>query len=252
MAYNNTGEVHHGGVKNEKEVCAFLTENNHYGCAVTHRGGTKQVEDGVADDIDQKLSFKRWKGATHDWFNSTPIAKHSGFKAIIEGFISQFKEDIKNVPDADHYTFRKQREVELNQFIAESLDNICTEDLANYVLHTFADHTDGMDVVVTDVTNNQLHIYKFNDHPAVKLLNAGYTPVILSKSGKLTASRSIFMVKGDDRVDVGLRVRFSTNNGLKPYTNEGSPNKSTTPVVKLQQDEVAKLLNSVDKVSYTI
>ena len=65
MAYNNTGEVHHGGVANEKDVCAFLTEQNHYGCAVVHQGGTKQVEDGESINGD-KVSIKRWKGATHD------------------------------------------------------------------------------------------------------------------------------------------------------------------------------------------
>lgn len=251
MAYNNTGEVHHGGIKNEKDVCKFLTEINHYNSAVNHQGGTKQVEDGESDNGD-KISIKRWKGATHDWFNSTPAAKVSGFKSLIEGFINQFKEDIKEIPDTDHYTFRKKKEAELNTFISEQLDNICTEDFAFYVLHSFAEHTEDMDVVVSDVNNSKLHIYKFNDHPAVKLLNKGYTPTILSKSGKLTASRSIFMINGEERIDVGLRVRFSTNNGLKPYTNEGSPNKSTTPVVKLQQDDVSKLLQSVQKVSYDI
>ena len=251
MAYNNTGEVHHGGVANEKDVCAFLTEQNHYGCAVVHQGGTKQVEDGESINGD-KVSIKRWKGATHDWFNSTPAAKVSGFKSLIEDFIATFKEDIKEIPDADHYTFRKQKEAELNTFIAEQLDNICSEEFAFYVLHSFAEHTEDMDVVISDVKNSKLHIYKFNDHPAVKLLNKGYTPTIISKSGKLTASRSIFMINGDEKVDVGLRVRFSTNNGLKPYTNEGSPNKSTTPVVKLQQDDVAKLLQSVEKVSYNL
>ena len=58
------------------------------------------------------------------------------------------------------------------------------------------------------------------------------------------------MVKGDDKVDIGLRIRFATNNGLKPFTGEGSPNKTTIGVIKFQQDGVDKILEQVKKVCY--
>ena len=38
--------------------------------------------------------------------------------------------------------------------------------------------------------------------------------------------------------------------GFKPYTQEGSPNKSTIGVIKLQQDSVKNILEFVDTVEY--
>ena len=107
-----------------------------------------------------------------------------------------------------------------------------------------------MDVAVNEIKNEKVHIYKFDEHPAVVYNKKGYKPVIVSKSGKKKCSRSIFMVKDGDRVDTGLRIRFTTNNGLKPFTKEGSPNKSTISVIKLQQDDVDKILAEVPTICY--
>ena len=68
MAYLNDGSVAREGVQNEKDLCAFLTEIDHYGCELVHRGGTKQVQDGDTKNGDL-ASIKRWKGATHDWLS---------------------------------------------------------------------------------------------------------------------------------------------------------------------------------------
>tara|TARA_B100000902_G_scaffold222397_1_gene211336 strand:- start:1002 stop:1751 length:750 start_codon:yes stop_codon:yes gene_type:complete len=240
---------HQNGIKNEKFMCEFLTEVNHYGCEVRHKGGTKVVEDGDTENGD-KSSFKRWKGATHDWYNSSPLGRDIGLYNLIKPFIEQFKKDIENVPVGDHYTYRKEQEKELNKLIANSLDEFCTQEVADKVIDNFISHTKDMDVVVNEVNANKIHIYKFDEHPAVVYYNKGYKPVIVSKSGKKKCSRSIFMEKDGDRVDIGLRIRFTTNNGLKPFTKEGSPNKSTISVIKLQQDDVDKILAKVPTVCY--
>ena len=242
---------HQKGIKNEIWLCQFLTEVDHYGCEVRHCGGTKVVKDGDTENGDE-VSFKKWMGATHDWYNSSPLARDIGLYNLIKPFIEQFKKDIKNVPVDEHYTYRKQQENELNVLIANSLDEFCTQEVADKVIDNFISHTQGMDVAVTDTNNKKVHIYKFDEHPAVVYHNKGYKPVIVSKSGKKKCSRSIFMVKGDDKVDIGLRIRFTTNNGLKPFTEEGSPNKTTIGVIKLQQDDVKKILDSVDTVEYSI
>ena len=240
---------HQKGIKNEVWMCQFLTEVNNYGCEVRHKGGTKVVEDGDTENGD-RVSIKKWKGATHDWYNSSPLAREIGLNDLIKPFIEQFKKDIKNVPVDEHETFRHQEEDKLKEVIAESLDEFCTQELADAVLSNFISHTEGMDVAVTDVKHKKVHVYKFDEHPAVVYHNKGYKPVIVSKSGKKKCSRNIFMEKDGDRIDVGLRIRFTNNNGLKPYTQEGSPNKSTIGVIKLQQDGVKNILESVDSVKY--
>ena len=241
--------MHQKGIKNEIWMCDFLTRVNHYGCVVNHKGGTKVVEDADTENVD-KISFKRWKGATHDWYNSSPLGREIGLYELINPFIEQFKKDIELVPVNQHYKYRKEKEQQLNELIANSLDEFCTQEVADKIINNFISHTQGMDVAVNEIKNEKVHIYKFDEHPAVVYNKKGYKPVIVSKSGKKKCSRSIFMVKDGDRVDTGLRIRFTTNNGLKPFTKEGSTNKTTISVIKLQQDDVKKVLSEVNKVCY--
>jgi len=245
---------HDKGIKNEIWTCQFLTEVDHYGCEVRHCGGTKVVKDGDTENGDE-VSMKKWMGATYDWYNCSPLAREIGLNDLIKPFIEQFKKDIKNVPVDEHKTYRKQQEKELNEFIAESLDKFCTQELADAVLFNFINHSKGLDISITDIKNEKVHIYKFEEHPGVVYAKKGYKPVIISKSGKKKCSRNIFMVKGDDKIDIGLRIRFATNNGLKPFTAEPcsgkkKKNKSTAGVIKFQQDGVDKILEQVKKVCY--
>ena len=55
-----------------------------------------------------KISFKRWKGATHDWYNSSPLGREIGLYELIKPFIEQFKKDIELVPVNQHYNYRKE------------------------------------------------------------------------------------------------------------------------------------------------
>ena len=80
--------MHQKGIKNEIWMCDFLTRVNHYGCVVNHKGGTKVVEDADTENGD-KISFKRWKGATHDWYNSSPLGREIGLYELIKPFIER-------------------------------------------------------------------------------------------------------------------------------------------------------------------
>lgn len=242
---------HQKGIKNETFVCKFLTEVNHYGCELRHRGGTKVVEDGDTENGD-KSSFKKWKtnSSTHDWFNCSPLAAEIELKDLIKLHVEQFKKDIKNVPDAEHETFRKKKENKMKRDIAETLDQMCTDEFADKCMKKFISHSKDLDIIVTDVQNKKVLIYKFNEHPAVVYYNKGYKPVFISRSGKKSASRNIILVKDDDKVDIGLRIRFVESNGFKPFTCEPSPNKSTTATIKMQQDNVKNILSNVNKICY--
>ena len=251
MSYKNDGSVHYGGIQNEKEMCVFLTEIDHYGCELVHRGGTKQVQDADTKNGDE-ATIKKWEGATHDWYNSSPLAREVGLSDRIQPFIKKFKKEIANIPADEHYAYRKEQEEKLREFIADSLDELCTDAFADKFVREFINHSKDMDVIINEIKEKKVHIYKFDQHPAVVYYNKGYKPVIISKSGKKKCSRNIFMVKDGDKVDIGLRVRFVTNNGLKPFTKEGSTNKSTTATIKLQQDNVKNILSKVTKVCYPV
>jgi len=55
-------------------------------------------------------------------------------------------------------------------------------------------------------------------------------------------SRKVVLVKGDDTVDCGLRIRVTSNNGIKAFLGLSKANRNSQVVLKLQQDRVDQLV----------
>jgi hypothetical protein len=81
------------------------------------------------------------------------------------------------------------------------------------------------------------------NHPVVKLIENGYTASINVKIGK--SSGRIIFSKGNEQIDVGLRIRVHTNNGVTALLGISSSNKSSQFVMKFQQDGIKKLLDTM-------
>ena len=55
-------------------------------------------------------------------------------------------------------------------------------------------------------------------------------------------------VKGDDIVNCGLRIRVTSNNGVKAFLGLSKANKNSSIVLKLQQDRVDQLVANAHSV----
>jgi hypothetical protein len=55
-------------------------------------------------------------------------------------------------------------------------------------------------------------------------------------------------VKDGDTVDCGLRIRVTSNNGIKAFLGLSKANKNSSIVLKLQQDRVDQLVANADGV----
>ena len=67
----------------------------------------------------------------------------------------------------------------------------------------------------------------------------------LKETDKAKTSRQIFIVGADGtEKNTHLRIRFVLNNGITALLGFSSANKSSVPVLKIQQDNVAEFINS--------
>ena len=76
---------------------------------------------------------------------------------------------------------------------------------------------------------------------------------MLPKPGKKSAA-VIFKDRTGQEFDFGVRLRFETNNGIRAMFG-GRPkgkNNSSSPTIKIQQDNVKGLLESINESDLTI
>ena len=78
------------------------------------------------------------------------------------------------------------------------------------------------------------------------LLNQGFVAELVE--GKGSTSRKVVLRKGEFVHDTGLRLRVTSNNGIKAFLGISKANKSSQVVLKLQQDKVQELVNGAEGV----
>ena len=231
--FNTTGEVHHGGIDNEMFVIDLLNNKGVYDLPVTHLGGTQNKADAVSGDLG--ISIKRKKDinkGSYDYLNSTvPVSllpNASDFDAV---------KDLANTCNA------KETVSELFLKTSSSiLDKIDPDTMTGIVSDAFVKQAD-MDIVITDVKTKKVYIMSANDLQVPTLIRDGYKATIVPTK-KLATSRKLVFVKGNDKVDTGLRVRLVTNNGIGAMMGLSKANKTSSVVVKLQQDKVSKMISN--------
>ena len=249
MAFKTDGSVHTGGIANEKQTIETLNRLGIFADVVEHRGGTTQKADAVAGE--RSISIKRKQGTKNgsfDWCNTTKMplslsAKFDGFKSIVS--------ELRTLTEAE-----RTAEVEMirecfNAVSANAFDTFETADLVAFLRSTFAKQT-GFDIVITDTKAKQLHHFMAESHPVIKMLADGFTPVLAQPSKAGQTSRSIYFIKDGNVTDCGLRLRITSNNGISAFLGLSKANKSSSVVLKLQQDNVNGLLESVNATAYAI
>lgn len=244
MTYKTDGSVHHGGVKNEDQTVRILNEKKIYSETVKKRGGTKVKEDAVAGD--QKISIKRKEGITNgsfDWFNTS--AYNDVLGDTFTHFLSNMKE-LRNLPESlrsDEEFVLKIRD-NFNQLCELSLDSLTSAQVIEILQRGLIDANSDLDVVINDTKTCELYKFSASQHPAFEYVNRGFSAV-LKGNGK--SSRMIYFVDTDGNVyDCGLRIRVTSNNGINAFLGTSKANRNSQVVIKLQQDKVGALLQSVN------
>lgn len=249
MTFKTDGSVHHGGVKNEDLTVQILNELNLYSAPVEKRGGTKVKEDAVAGD--QKISIKRKEGITNgsfDWFNTSIYNDVLG--DTFTHFLSNMKE-LRTLPESlrsDEEFVLKIRD-SFNQLCELALDTLTSDQVVEILKRGLIEHNAGFDLAINDTKTAELYVFSADAHPAAEYISKGYR-IVLKGNGK--SSRMIYFVDAAGNVyDCGLRIRVTSNNGINAFLGNSKANKNSQVVIKLQQDKVAKLLQSVNASQYT-
>ena len=242
--YKTNGSTHYEGIANEHAVIELLNNRNYFDCPVTHLGGTKNKADAMAGSV--PISIKRKKGLANgsfDWINT------SSTNGIIDRTVF-----------TDYFRFIKYaRENCVKHDIAEVRDwyakcceaalfKIRSNFLTKFLQEQVCDKQEGFKLVVADTEADTLYIIDHERTPLAQLLSKGYIAHVVMGKGKSSA-KIIFCAPGKGMndigsgVDIGLRIRVTSNNGIKAMLGLSKANKNSQTVVKIQQDKVQQFVN---------
>jgi len=242
MVFPHQGENHASGIKNEKDVVAYMNSNPSSNMNKLikltfdvntnpewkHKGGTNTKSDAVVclplkEDIN--ISIKNHNGGTLDWLNTSKgIAEN--VKPLIKEF--QKKHLLKENVDEE---MRK----ECALIFSQTLDNFNIKELPG-MLHELCDKYPEF-IVVNDQKNKRF--ISFNKFNMEKLFNKDNN--FIFKSNRAMTSRQIWLKKEDGtEVNTNLRIRITLNNGINALFSK----KGSVPCIKIQQDKVDEFIAS--------
>lgn len=245
--FTTDGSSHRGGVANEGATVNLLNSLSIYPSFVESRGGTKVKEDAIAGE--QKISIKKKEGLSQgsfDWFNSSKY--NYLFEERFASFIASMRE-MRSLPleiRSDEEFIEKVRQ-KFSDLCEQALEELTADQIVEILKKGLVGDNEGLDVVINDVKTRRIYIFPATQHPAFELLRDGFVPV-LKGSGK--SSRQIVFTKGSETYNNGLRLRITSNNGIRAFLGLSKSNKNSQVVVKLQQDDVKSLILNTDAKSY--
>lgn len=265
MPFPSDGRNHHSAIKNEKATKGFLETFGHNlfpnlkkgKYVVESRGGPSNKADNVI--IDSKgnkifISDKEKKSGitvgSFDYVNSSlAISEMISIKKKSVSHISKLLNEVEEVRKRD-LNYRQKSVPKFRKLVSsachETLKNFGSDDLI-YLLNRYLiqDNLD-MHLIITDCKNDKRYIFSFKDHPIIDLLKKDYVPSIALKDGK--SSGRILFKKNEDVVDIGLRIRLHTNNGVTALLGAGGSNSNSCFVIKFQQDKIVDFLNRTNHI----
>lgn len=237
----SSGKSHHEGVKNEHTTIFILNELKIYSEHIIHIGGTQTKADGqVGTTIEKLLSLKKKKSirtGSFDWLNS------SLYNSIFDEFYADVKK-YRILEEKERIALIKPTRKRFSELCNQVLEEFDTEELTKIITDIF-EKQKNYDVVVNDIKTKNLHIFDPTEHPAYQLIRSGHTPKLFNARNAKT-SRKIIFETINDIVDVGLRMRVTSNNGISAFLGLSKANSNSYVSMKFQQDRIHNLLQSVN------
>ncbi len=252
MPFTTDGRVHHSGILNEKNVCAFLNGCSTViraaicpvGSTVEHRGGTGTKMDGEivcpTPTGNKSISIKHHKTGTFDWLNSSsavPPHLKETLNRELANIRTAFGTSGKD--DAAKEAARKQCEA----LLGEHLRTMPSETIRGILLGCYEAYTDY--IVITDVSNNSLIAFAKDENMPELKTYAGWT-YSLKSTARAKTSAQIWRTGPDGQeVNTRLRMRLVLNNGVSALLGVSASNSNSVPCIKIQQDNVSGFLSSL-------
>jgi hypothetical protein len=243
--FDTTGRVHYEGVKNEEFSKELKKSLGFASPSIYLLGGTKNKADAYDPELGIMWTDKHKKGVKNgsfDWINTSKVSEVVG--DTFDAFIEQVKE-YRHLPESQRsaISFVKQVRQQFNNLCSGVLDSFSAEQLVTFIQTQMIDANNKMMVSVNDSVAKIFYTYEANNHPAVRYIQEGYTPFL---KGRAKSSRRLLFTDGVKEYDCGLRIRVTNNNGIGAFLGNSKANKNSQVVFKLQQDKIAKLLESVN------
>jgi hypothetical protein len=243
MPYVTDGSVHHTGVRNEHQLAeAFnlstpeVLQAAYPGKALkfVHRGGTHCVDDVEILCGDEKvsgISTKHHGGSgTFDYINTSKVSDYIPEAADAVRQISA----LRAAHHGDASALPATRE-QMNVIISTLWDSLSIRTL----LQTIQTRNSEWVSIVSPGSVLTVHHNKLEElsvHP--------YDPETTYelRSNRAASSRQIWRVKNGVATNTHLRARLALNNGVGALLGLSTANKNSILTLKIQQDNVAKLI----------
>jgi hypothetical protein len=243
--FKTNGSTHHEGIANELATIQLLNDHRVFPDPVTHKGGTRNKADAMAGA--KRISIKHkagLKNGSFDWVNTSKT------DTLIDA--SQFNPFLKFVSDARQWETVKRDAIVtecrdlFNEICSAALDSIDPVTLTAWLRSELIEANDGMAMAITDTDAQRCYVIEHDAIRAARLLADGYVARI--EKGRGMTSRKVVLVKDHHIVEVGLRLRVTSNNGIRAFLGLSKANRNSQVVLKLQQDRVDQLVAGADDV----
>jgi hypothetical protein len=247
MVYVTDGSVHHDGVQNEKDMSMNLNLLNHFQklypqgkVELVKRGGTQSVIDldiRIDGENVEGCSIKLHRNGTFDHINTT-----NRVDEVVPDLVKQIAE-LKKTHRGDEASLPLVRK-SLNAATNDSFEKIGSETISDCLkqIHDRAPKW----MIVKEKT--QISVF---DHLSMEELSKypydGSTTYFLKKAASAQTSRQVWRETNGVKVNTDLRLRLVLNNGVTALLGLSKANKNSVLTMKIQQDQVNRLLQSVDR-----
>ena len=248
MPYNTTGASHRDGVSNEKKIVDYLNATNGsslrlnelFGESLHFKqiGGTKSVSDmdimsEEKGDVLSGVSIKNHKQGSYDYVNTSKLGMY-----LPESVVSTIKEGIAAIKC--EYAGNEERLPEARKMVESLLEEAFAQfdDVVIKKLLQRINVRNPKLMMINDVKSGKLKCY--HESAFTELASEPYKAEN-SYALKTTRAKSSRQITRNGVV-TNLRLRIVLNNGVKALLGLSSSNKTSTPVIKVQQDSVDKVL----------
>lgn len=241
--FKTNGSTHHEGVSNEHATIDLLNEFSVYPDSVTHLGGTKHKADAMAGEKGISIKHKAGlKNGSFDWVNTSDI--HGIIDRTIFADFFSFISEARSWDVARREAIVEEVRDLFNECCEKALDSIHPYDLLCFLKSHVTEKQAGMGIVINDTKHETLHIMEADRLIMTRCINSNYSPELVKGKGK-SSRRLVFSSMAVPKgFDCGLRVRVTSNNGIRAFLGLSKANKSSQVVIKVQQDNVREFVTS--------
>jgi hypothetical protein len=250
MPYNTTGEVHHAGVGAEADTAALFTSAPPSNIAAAYpdktltfrqEGGTQTVSDVAvyADGIRvDEISSKLHRKGTFDHINTSKVGEYIPCEALV-ATISRLRTEHRGDASA----------VSAVRAALKEATNATWDSMTSEGIQTLLNAVDARTPAWMAVKEkSEISVFRHAEMEELAKHPKDPSVTYSLRAARAKESRQIWRTKDGVDTNTHLRLRLVTNNGVTALLGLSAANKNSILTLKIQQDAVATLLTSVQRV----